>query len=61
MRPRLLILLLFLLLGSESSLASSPSFKWAWAYETGDYIRSTPFVAQGLVFVASDDNYLYAL
>ena len=63
MRVRLLIALLFLLLACGSGLPSSPSisFKWAWAYETGDYIRSTPVVAQGLVFSGSDDNYLYAL
>ena len=32
-----------------------------WTYETGDAVRSSPAVADGVVFVGSDDNKLHAV
>ena len=32
-----------------------------WHYETGDWVISSPAVVDGVVYVGSVDNYLYAL
>ena len=32
-----------------------------WSYTTGDVVRSSPAVANGVVYISSDDEYLYAL
>ena len=32
-----------------------------WSYRTGDYITSSPTVANGIVYVGSEDHNLYAL
>ena len=32
-----------------------------WSYLTGDYVDSAPAFADGVVYVGSDDNNLYAL
>ena len=32
-----------------------------WRYETGDDVSSSPVVADGVVYVRSNDNYVYAI
>jgi outer membrane protein assembly factor BamB len=32
-----------------------------WSYTTGAYVESSPAVGNGVVYVGSDDNNLYAL
>jgi outer membrane protein assembly factor BamB len=32
-----------------------------WKFVTGDFVESSPAVSGGLVYVGSDDGYLYAL
>ncbi len=32
-----------------------------WKFETGGSVRSSPALAEGMVFFGSDDGHLYAL
>jgi hypothetical protein len=32
-----------------------------WSYQTENFVRSSPAIAAGMLFVGSDDGYLYAL
>jgi len=32
-----------------------------WKYTTGDWVDSSPYVENGVVYCGSDDNYLYAI
>ena len=34
---------------------------YLWRYETGDYVRSSPAIVDGVVYFGSVDNYLYAV
>ncbi len=49
--------------GDYSSVAGStpPNGQLKWSYTTGSYVYSSPAVANGVVYVGSDDNNLYAL
>lgn len=44
---------------AESSLPENP--KVLWRFEAGDAITSTAAIADGMVYVGSDDEHLYAL
>jgi outer membrane protein assembly factor BamB len=35
--------------------------KLDWSYETGDFLKSSPVVSEGLVFIGSDAGSLHAL
>ena len=39
----------------------NPPLELKWKYKAGDYVFSSPAVANGIVYVGSDDNYVYAL
>jgi len=39
----------------------STNIKFIWDYRTGDYVRSTPLVDEGVLYVGSDDNYMHAV
>ena len=38
-----------------------PPLELLWEYETGDLVRTSPAVSDGVVYIGSRDNYLYAL
>src|SRR5215472_9842085 len=45
-----------------ATLANAPSgANQMWRFATGSFVYSSPAVADGLVFVASYDNYVYAI
>jgi outer membrane protein assembly factor BamB/tRNA A-37 threonylcarbamoyl transferase component Bud32 len=46
---------------SQVSAASGSSIKPLWSFKCEDEIRSTPTIAQGVLYVGSYDNNLYAL
>jgi outer membrane protein assembly factor BamB len=43
------------------SPANASSLDVAWTFATGDVVESSPAVANGLVYIGSNDGYLYAL
>ena len=45
----------------ESGPSAGPPPPVLWSYETGSSVRSSPAVADGVVYVGSDDTRLYAL
>jgi len=47
--------------GSSGSIDTLPEGKQKWAFSTGAAIHSSPAVADGIVYVGSQDSVLYAL
>jgi outer membrane protein assembly factor BamB len=47
--------------GHELERAGCGGSKQRWAFRTGGSVFSTPAVADGVVYVGSDDNHLYAV
>jgi len=45
----------------EISLSNVSQLSKEWSFQTGLFIRSSPVVANGLIYVGSDDHNLYAL
>jgi outer membrane protein assembly factor BamB len=45
----------------EISLSNVSQLSKEWSFQTGLFIRSSPAVANGLIYVGSDDHNLYAL
>src|SRR5579872_4444537 len=66
-RMQVAILLLFALLGLSglrNSLALAAPMKSGaekWLFMTGSYVSSSPAVVNGVVYVGSADDYVYAL
>ncbi|MBN1232899.1 MAG: PQQ-binding-like beta-propeller repeat protein, partial [Candidatus Coatesbacteria bacterium] len=54
-------LLIAMILLSLSSLLFSAPGDLIWRYQTGYWVDSSPCVSDGVVFVGSGDNYLYAI
>ena len=48
-------------MGSGSAASSGQDESRLWSYATGDVVVSVPTVADGVVYVGSNDNHLYAL
>jgi outer membrane protein assembly factor BamB len=46
--------------GISHSTLQSP-LKLAWSFKTGDEIKSSPVISNGLIFIGSMDGFLYAL
>ena len=44
-----------------STRSTPPQEKSSWSYETGHEIYSSPTVADGIVYIGSNDGFLYAL
>ena len=40
---------------------AEPPLELLWKCKTGGYVHSSPAVSEGVVFVGSDDDYVYAL
>jgi outer membrane protein assembly factor BamB len=40
---------------------SEATVSFVWAYRAGDYVRGTPTVSDGVVYVGADDNVLHAI
>ena len=38
-----------------------PPFKLLWTFKTGDAIKSSPVICNGIVYIGSNDGYIYAI
>ena len=43
------------------SVKTVRNLKRKWSYSTGNYVESSPAVANGVVYIGSDDDHVYAL
>jgi hypothetical protein len=48
------------LTGNSTAIISTP-LKLLWSYKTGDAIKSSAVICKGIIYIGSNDGYLYAI